>query len=70
MIKFKIKSKILQGERCKFGKVLKKCKICRAFDIFLDILHKMNENLGREHVKGSFYPPRQNWKIVNDFPGK
>ena len=37
--------------RCKFGEVLKKCQNYRFFDIFLDILHKMKENLGQEHVK-------------------
>ena len=51
MIKFRIHPKIELGERCKFGEVLKKCQNYRFFDIFLDILHKMKENLGQEHVK-------------------
>ena len=36
---------------CKFGKVLKNVKVVGFFDIFLDILHKMKENLGQKHVK-------------------
>ena len=30
----------------------------------------MDENLGREQVKGGFYPSRQTWKIAPVFPGK
>ena len=30
---------------------VKRCQNYRFFDIFLDILHKMKENLGQEHVK-------------------
>ena len=52
MIKFRIKPKIWEGERCKFGKVFKNVKITGYRHlIFLDILHKMKENLGQEHVK-------------------
>ena len=51
MIKFRIHPKLLEGERCKFGEVLKKCQNYRFVNIFLDILHKMKENLGQEHVK-------------------
>ena len=31
--------------------MLKKCQHSRFFDIFLDVLHKMKENLGHEHVE-------------------
>ena len=41
------------------GKCLKKCQNYRFFDIFLNILHKMKESLGQEHVKGGFYPSRE-----------
>ena len=58
MIKFRIYPKIYEGEKCQFGKVLEKCQNYRFFDIFLDILHKMKENLGQERVKGGFYPSR------------
>ena len=52
-------------ERCKFGKVLKKCENYRFFDIFLDILHKMKENLDQEHVRrGLLSFQGDNW---NDF---
>ena len=52
-------------ERCKFGKVLKKCENYRLFDIFLDILHKMKENLDQEHVRrGLLSFQGDNW---NDF---
>ena len=51
MIQFRIRPKFLEGERCKFGEVLKKCKNYRFFDIFLDILNKLKGNLGQEHVK-------------------
>ena len=36
------------------------------FDIFLDILHKMKENFGQEHVKRGLYPSRE--KIETSFP--
>ena len=39
------------GDRGQFGKVLEKCQNYRFFDIFLDILHKIKENLGQERVK-------------------
>ena len=32
--------------------MLNKCQNYRFFDIFLDILDKMKENLGQEHVEG------------------
>ena len=36
------------------------------FDIFLDILHKMKENLGQEHAKGGpLFFHGKNW---NNFP--
>ena len=44
---------------------VKKCQNYRFFDIFLHILHKMNENFGQEHVKGGFYPSRE--KKLNIF---
>ena len=31
--------------------MLQKCQNYRFFDIFLDLLHKMKENLGQERVK-------------------
>ena len=43
--------------------VLKKCQNYRFFDIFLDILYKMEEDLGQEHVKRGL--PGKNW---NNFP--
>ena len=52
MIKFKIHSKIWEGEWCKFGKVLEKCQNYWFFEIFWDILNKMKDNLGQECVKG------------------
>ena len=58
MIKFEISSKIWEGERCKFWKVLGKCQNYRFFDIFLGILHKMKWNLSQECVKRGFYPIR------------
>ena len=36
--------------------MLKNVKIIGFFDIFLDILHKMKENLDQERVKGGVYP--------------
>ena len=51
MIKFRIHFKIYEGKRCKFGKVFKKYQNYRFFDILLDILHKMKENLGHGHVE-------------------
>ena len=51
MIKFRIYPKIWERERCKFGEVFKKCQNYRFFDILLDILHKMKENLGQEHLE-------------------
>ena len=51
-------------ERCKFH--LGKLKNYRFFDIFLDILHKMKENLDQEHVRrGLLSFQGDNW---NDFP--
>ena len=35
-----------------------KCQNYRFFDIFLDILHKMKDSLGQEHVKRGSYPSR------------
>ena len=59
------------GRGIKFGKVFKKCQNYRFFDIFLDILHKMKENLDQEHVKGgllSFQGKTE--KFAPDVPGK
>ena len=58
MIKLRIHSKIWEGERCKFGKVLKKCENYRFFDISWDILNKMKDNLGQ---RGDSILPGQNW---------
>ena len=46
------------GRGVNLGKC-KKCQNYRFFDIFLDILHKMKENLGQEHVKRGFYPSKE-----------
>ena len=41
------------------------------FDIFLDILHKMKENLGQEHVKrGLLSFQGKNGTIFHAIPGK
>ena len=46
----------------------KKCQNYRFFDIFLDILHKMKENLGQEHVKkGTSILPGKSFSAI---PGK
>ena len=44
MIKFRIRLKIQEGEKRKFGKMLSKFQNYRFFYISLAILHKMNEN--------------------------
>ena len=44
----------------------KNVKIIGFFYIFLDILHKIKGNLGKEHVKKGFYPSRA--KIGTIFP--
>ena len=65
MIKFSIHPKIQEGERCKFGGVLKNVKIIGFVDIFLDILHKM-KNLSQGQVKrGLLSFKGKNW---NNFP--
>ena len=56
MIKFRIDPKIWEGERCRLGKVLKKCQNYGFFDIFWDILNKMKDNLGQECA--GFFPSR------------
>ena len=46
--------------------VLKKCQNYRFFDIFLDILHDVKENLSQEHVeRGLLSFQGNNW---NNFP--
>ena len=65
MIKFKINPKIWLGERRKLGKVLGKCQNYRSFNIFWDILNKMNYNLGQEYVKGASILQVETW---NNFP--
>ena len=60
MIKFRIHRKIWEGERCKFGKVHKKCRNYKFFEILWDILDKMKDNLGQECVKGASVLPGQN----------
>ena len=48
-----------------------KCQSYRFFDIFWDILHKMKENLGQEHVKMELLSFQGKiGTIVPDFPGK
>ena len=51
MMKFRIKPKIQEEEKRKSGKVVLKFQNYRFFDIFLVILHKINENFCQEHVK-------------------
>ena len=71
MIKFRIHPSIEEGERCKFEEVLKKCQNYRLFDIFLDILHKMKENLSQEHVKGRLLSFQgKNWNNFAFYPWK
>ena len=43
-------------------KPFEKCQNYGSFDIFLDILNKMKDNLGQEYVKGGFYPCRAKLK--------
>ena len=71
MIKFRIHSKIWEAERCKFGKVLRKCQNYRFFDIILDILNKLKDNLGQGCVKGGLLSFQGKFEtIAPDFPGK
>ena len=70
MIKFKIYSKILEEERCKVGKVFKKCQNYRFFDIFWDILNKMKDDLGQECVKRASILQGKIGTIAPNFPGK
>ena len=71
MIKFRIKLKFRRGRGVNLGKCLKNVKIIGFFDIFLDILHDMNENLGQEHVKrGLLSFQGKIGKTVSYFPGK
>ena len=65
MIKFQIHPKIWEGDRCKYGKLFEKCQNYRFFDIFWDILNKMNNNLGQECIKGGFYPSRAKLKQLS-----
>ena len=52
-------------------KCLKNVKIIGFFDIFLDILHKMKEDLGQEHAeKGLLSFQGKIGKTVPDFFGK
>ena len=42
-----------------------------GFDIFLNYLHKMKENLGQEHVERGFYPSKEKIETFStDIPGK
>ena len=65
MIKFRIHPKFRRGRGVNLGKC-KKCQNYRLFDIFLDILHKMKEKLGQEHVKSG--PLSFQGKIETIFP--
>ena len=43
----------------------------RFFDILLDILHKMEENLGQEHVKGGLLSFQgKSWENFPSYPWK
>ena len=69
MIKFRIHPKIWEEERCKFGKVFKKCQNYRFFDIFTDVLNKMKDNLCQECVKGWLLSLQGKFDaITSDFP--
>ena len=71
MIKFKIHSKIREGEWCKFGKVLENVKIIGFFEIFWGILNKMKDNLGQECVKWAILSFQGKiGTLVSDFTGK
>ena len=49
----------------------KKCQNYRIFDIFLDILHKMKENLDQGHVKAGLCPSKEKIRtIFSPIPGK
>ena len=51
--------------------MLGKCQNYRFFDIFLDILHKMKDNLGQKRVKrGLLSFQGKIGTIAPDFPGK
>ena len=64
-------SKIWEGERCKFGEVLGKCRNYRFFDIFWDILDKGKGNLGEECVKRRLLIFQGKIGTTSsDFPGK
>ena len=70
MIKFRIHPKIWEGERCKFGKVLKMSKF-KFFYIFWDILSKMKNNLCQECSKWGLLSLHGKFETVApDFPGK
>ena len=47
MIKFRINPKNLERAEVQIWESVKKCQNYRFFGIFLDILHKMKENLGK-----------------------
>ena len=71
MIKFGINPKIWEGERCKFGKLFKKCQHYRFVDIFWDILNKMKDNLGQESLKEKLLSFQRKIGIsFPDFSGK
>ena len=51
--------------------MFKKCQNYRFSDIFLDILHKLKENLSQKHVKRRFLSLQGKIrKIASHFPGK
>ena len=51
--------------------MLKTCQNYKFFDIFLDILHKMKDNLGQERVKGGVYSSMAKIGTISpDIPGK
>ena len=58
MIKFRIYPQNLGGGEVSIWESLGKCQNYSFFDIFLDILHKVKDNLGHERVKRGFYPSR------------
>ena len=48
---------------------VKRCQNYRFFDIFLDILHKMNRNLAQKHVKHLSFQGK-NWNNFFCYPWK
>ena len=72
IIKFRIHPKLWERDRCKFGKALKKCQNYRLFfEIFMDFINKMKDNLGQECVEGELLSFQGKiGRIAPDCPGQ